>query len=269
MSGKRYIEEKNFNFFTIFHYNTKKRKEKVMGVKTKVLVTKPELKTVKGVRVEVWGQNACFTRPEFKTERVSYDVITPSAAVGLLRAIYWHPGVNYVIDRIRVLNPIRFENVKRNEVREKCSVPKMLSAMENGTPKSGVLTVSGNVRQQRATMMLKDVRYVIEAHFELDNEKNTKDMQDKVCFLIRDRIKRGVCFEQPCLGMRECVAYFKEAEEHYECPDELKGERDLGFMFHTYDYSKDATNPSPRFYRAVMKDGVIEVPPAGSKEVFS
>ena len=219
-----------------------------------------------GISIEVWGKNACFTRPEFKTERVSYDVITPSAAVGIFRAIYWHPGVSFVIDRIRVLSPIKFENIRRNEVRSKAKVSSFKAAMESENPSAAVLVTEGIMRQQRSTMMLKDVRYVIDAHYDIDKAQDTKELRDKVTAILGNRLKRGQCFEQPCLGLRECVANVKIAEGEYECPEELKGRRDLGFMLHSFDYS-NPSDPVPRFFRAVMEDGVIKVPAENSEEV--
>ena len=117
------------------------------------------------IQVEVWGDYACFTRPEMKTERVSYDVMTPSAARGLLESIYWHPGLRWVIDRIHVCSPIRFTNIRRNEVKDVISANKVKAVMNGGTGEL-YLAASESI-QQRAAMVLRDVHYVIDAHFEM------------------------------------------------------------------------------------------------------
>lgn len=117
------------------------------------------------IQVEVWGDYACFTRPEMKTERVSYDVMTPSAARGLLESVYWHPGLRWMIDRIRVCSPIRFTNIRRNEVKDVISANKVKAVMNGGTGEL-YLAASESI-QQRAAMVLRDVHYVIDAHFEM------------------------------------------------------------------------------------------------------
>lgn len=118
-----------------------------------------------GVKLKVWGEYACFTRPEMKVERVSYDVMTPSAARGILEAIYWKPEIRWVVDRIHVLNPIRFTNIRRNEVADKIPVGNVTAAMRKGSGKLALFVEDS--RQQRAAMILCDVAYVIEAHFEI------------------------------------------------------------------------------------------------------
>ena len=117
------------------------------------------------IQVEVWGDYACFTRPEMKTERVSYDVMTPSAARGLLESIYWHPGLRWVIDRIDVCSPIRFTNIRRNEVKDIISANKVKAVMNGGVGELYLATPESI--QQRAAMVLQDVHYVIDAHFEI------------------------------------------------------------------------------------------------------
>ncbi|MBQ2748307.1 MAG: type I-C CRISPR-associated protein Cas5 [Clostridia bacterium] len=215
------------------------------------------------VTVEVWGDYACFSRPEMKVERVSYDVMTPSAARGLLEAIYWHPGMKWIIDRIRVCAPIKFTNIRRNEVKDTVSARKAKSVMEHGgefflaTPES---------IQQRAAMVLRDVHYVIEAHFEMTPKATPSDNPGKFQDIMRRRLERGQFFHQPCFGVREFPANFKPCSEIPPCPDELKGEHDLGWMLLDMDYS----NPEdirPCFFRAAMHDGVMEVPTPGSQGV--
>ena len=214
-----------------------------------------------GVRLRVWGDFACFTRPEMKVERVSYDVMTPSAARGLLEAIYWKPQMRWVVDRIHVLRPIRFMNVRRNEVSEVVSKANAKAALKSGVGRLGLQIEPA--RQQRATMLLRDVEYLIEAHIDLLDpaEKIGKHLD-----VFRRRASKGQCFHQPYLGCREFVASFALAEEGHAQPppEELVGERDLGFMLHDIDYERDMT---AGFFRAVMRDGVVDVPPFDGAEV--
>ncbi len=217
-----------------------------------------------GVSLAVWGEYACFTRPEFKTERVSYDVITPSAARGLLEAIYWKPAIAWVVDRIRVLNPIRFDSVRRNEVGCKIPLGSVTAAMKDPERPLGILVE--DERQQRATLLLRDVRYVIDAHFEARDEDGRNTAKHRDIFLRR--AARGQCFHMPYLGCREFPASFAPLDDAPSSPldDALKGERDLGWMLHDLDYGSDGER-QPRFFRACMQDGVIEVPPLRSPEV--
>lgn len=140
------------------------------------------------VFVEVWGDYACFSRPEMKVERVSYDVMTPSAARGLLDAICWHPGMRWVIDRIYVCSPIRFTNIRRNEVKDTVNARKVKTVMEHG----GALYLAASESiQQRAAMVLRDVRYVIEAHFEMTQNANASDNPGKFQEMMRRRLEKG------------------------------------------------------------------------------
>lgn len=224
------------------------------------------------ISLEVWGDYACFTRPEMKTERVSYDVMTPSAARGLLEAIYWHPGLRFVIDRIRVCAPIRTMNLRRNEV--KAIVPKIaktenaaLKMFENGAARLESLCVAGDIRQQRAALLLRDVRYVIDAHFDMTDRAAPGDNPGKFQDILKRRIDRGQFYHQPCFGCREFPARFKLCEEPPPCPEELLGERDLGYMLWDMDYS-DRSNITPLFFRARLADGVLAVPTRDSGEVI-
>ena len=210
------------------------------------------------ISLEVWGDYACFSRPEMKVERVSYDVMTPSAARGLIEAIFWHPGLRWVIDRIQVCAPIRFTNIRRNEVKDVISARTVKTAMEQG--RGELYLATPNSIQQRAAMVLKDVRYVIDAHFELTDKAAPSDNAGKFQEMTRRRIEKGQFYHQPCFGTREFPAHFQMCAERPTCPDELKGERDLGWMLLDMDYS-DPANIRPKFFRAVMRDGVIEVPP--------
>lgn len=216
-------------------------------------------------RVEVWGEYACFSRPEMKVERVSYDVMTPSAARGLLEAIYWHPGMRWIIDRIHVVNPIRFTNIRRNEVTEKVNSGSAMSAANRNIMPAPI--IASDCIAQRATMALRDVRYVIEAHFEMTGEANPTDNEGKFTDIMRRRLEKGQFYHQPCFGTREFITYFKPCEALPECPDELRGERDLGWMLLDMDYS-DKSNIKPMFFRAVLRDGVLDVPRIDSKAVM-
>ena len=216
------------------------------------------------IRVEVWGDYALFSRPEMKVERVSYDVITPSAARGLLESIYWHPGLSWKIDRIYVCNPIRFTNIRRNEVKDVVSGSSVKSVMKSG--KGEIYIATSESIQQRAAMVLKDVRYVIEAHFDMTDNAAASDNPGKFQDIMKRRLERGQFYSMPYMGTREFPAHFKPCGTIPECPDELKGTRDLGWMLLDMDYT-DRSDIQPRFFRATMIDGVIDVPEFDSAEV--
>ncbi len=216
------------------------------------------------ISLEVWGDYACFSRPEMKVERVSYDVITPSAARGLVEAIFWHPGLRWVIDRIQVCAPIRFTNIRRNEVKDVISARTVKTAMEKG--KGELYLATPDSIQQRAAMILRDVRYVIDAHFELTDKAAPGDNAGKFQEMTRRRIEKGQFYHQPCFGVREFPAHFRMCGERPSCPDELKGERDLGWMLLDMDYS-DPADIRPKFFRATMRDGIIDVPDPHSEGV--
>lgn len=216
------------------------------------------------VSLEVWGDYACFTRLALKAERVSYDVMTPSAARGLLDSVYWHPGMRWVIDRIHVCAPIRFTNLRRNEVKSTASARSARTVMERGTGELYIAT-SQDI-QQRAAMLLRDVRYVIDAHFELTDQA-ASDNAGKFQDIIKRRIKRGQFFHQPYFGCREFPAQFKACQAPPPCPEELRGRRDLGYMLWDLDYS-DPENIAPLFFRATLQDGVLTVPGRDSGEVI-
>lgn len=216
------------------------------------------------IRVEVWGDYALFTRPEMKTERVSYDVMTPSAARGLLESIYWHPGMKWCIDRIHVRSPIRFTNIRRNEVKDTISARKVKTVMEKGQGELYLATPESI--QQRAAMVLRDVHYVIDAHFDLTENAAPGDNAGKFQDIIKRRLERGQCYSMPYFGTREFPAHFRRCTELPPCPDELKGVRDLGWMLLDMDYT-NPQNITPRFFRASLTDGVMVVPPWDSEEV--
>lgn len=236
------------------------------------------------IRLKVWGDYACFTRPELKVERLSYEVMTPSAARGILSAIYWKPSMEWVIDRIHIMKPIRFTQIRRNE----------LSAIQKhedkllygGKGKLGIYIEK--TRQQRAASLLRDVAYIIEAHIEVIEEEGHCNSQNKHIEMFKRRASRGQCFHQPCFGNREFPASFElvdatEALPSCELPSEQLN-RNLGLMFHDMIYidceptdegaikvinhklSKDGKRiyksqiANPRFFMAELKHGILHVP---------
>jgi CRISPR-associated protein Cas5d len=209
-----------------------------------------------GIKLWVRGSRALFCRPELKAERVSYDVITPSAARGILEAIHWRPAIRWVIDKIHVLKPIQFESIRRNEVGSKISEGNTRRAMSAGSVDGLALYVDED-RQQRAATILKNVAYVIDAHFKLTARADNDDTQGKHLEMFRRRASKGQCFHQPCLGTREFPADFGLADGEIEPshPD-LKGSRDLGWMLYDIAFDNDRL---PVFYRPTMVDGVIDV----------
>lgn len=219
-----------------------------------------------GVCLKIWGERACFTRPEMKVERVSYDVITPSAARGILDAIHWKPAIRWNVDRIHVLKPIRFESIRRNEVGGKLSPASVVKAMKAGST-AGLANYVDEDRQQRAAIILRDVAYVIEAHFDLTAKAGPDDSEGKHLDIFNRRARKGQCFQMPCMGVREFPANFQLLEEGDAIPEKhesLMAERDLGWMLHDIDFENGM---APRFFRAQMADGVVEVPPWHSEGV--
>lgn len=211
-----------------------------------------------GVRVRIWGDYACFTRPEMKVERVSYDVITPSAARGILESLHWKPAIRWIIDKIIVVNPIKFDNIRRNEVTDKMSVSNsVISKALNGTG-TEIHLDSNAKRAQRATMLLKNVEYIIEAHFELTDKAGETDTVEKHYNIISRRLRKGQCFARPYLGCREFSAHFEKVDEDERVQSAYFGsEIDLGWMLWDIDF---ANNRNPIFYRPKMINGEIEVP---------
>lgn len=212
-----------------------------------------------GIRLHVWGERACFTRPELKVERVSYDVITPSAARGILEAIHWKPAICWTIDRIHVLKPIRFQSFRRNEVGAKISAATAGRAMRAGTT-SGLSLLVEDHRQQRATTLLVDVAYVIEAHFDLTAKASAADTAAKHHSMFNRRASSGQCFHRPCLGTREFAANFALLPEGMPLPASAlppgQRDRDLGWMLHDIDFAQNNTS---RFFHAQLRDGILDV----------
>ena len=216
------------------------------------------------VKIEVWGDYALFTRPEMKVERVSYDVMTPSAARGIVEAIYWHPGLKWIIDSIQVCKPIKFTNIRRNEVKSTISARNVKRIMEEN--RGQLFMNTGDDIQQRAAMLLQDVHYVICAHFEMTNKAAISDNPGKFQDIVMRRIRRGQFFHQPYFGCREFPVFFKECVSDIKCPQELSGRIDFGYMLYDMDYS-DAENVKPMFFRAIMQDGILKIPELSSGEV--
>lgn len=224
--------------------------------------------------LEVWGDYACFTRPELKVERVSYDVITPSAARAIFEAIFWKPAIRWQVTKIEVMNPIKWVNIRRNEVGAVAS--------KNPTP-----IFIEDKRQQKNSLLLQDVRYRIWAKLEFIPQWKRKDSRnplidgEEVELLRRDenpgkynamferRASKGQCFNQPYLGTRECVASFRLVDVEKEVLNApLSESKDLGIMLYDMDFDKDLNKPDAMFYRAQMNNGVIIVPPRNSEEVL-
>lgn len=210
-----------------------------------------------GITVRVQGEYALFTRPEMKVERVSYDIITPSAARGLIEAIYWKPAIRWVIDRIHVLNEVEFTNIRRNEVSEKISTREAERRM-NGATAPFYLDVV-DTRQQRAAMVLKNVDYGIEAHFELVPERcGPEETVEKHYNMALRRLRKGQHHHAPYLGTREFGARVELIEEGKLPPSPLTGTRDLGWMLRDLDFT-DPQDIRPQFFRAVLQDGVLDL----------
>jgi len=236
--------------------------------------------------LEVWGDYACFTRPEMKVERVSYDVITPSAARAIFEAVFWKPAIRWKITRIEVLNPVRWISVRRNEI------GKLIS------PQAKQIFIEDD-RQQRAGLFLRDVAYRLHAELEFvpvgkrpkakvvmpesiidDEEKfiieeckqthvSGKDENPgKYNAIFERRAKKGQCFNQPYLGCREFAANFRFIENpENESRRPVNDDKELGFMLYDMDFSSNSDKPNPMFFKAKMVKGVIDVPPVESEEV--
>jgi CRISPR-associated protein Cas5d len=207
-------------------------------------------------RVRVRGPLACFTRPEFKVERVSYEIITPSAARGIIDAIHWKPAIRWVVTRIHVSAPIVFISFRRNEVNSRVSVRNVLQAMQ-GAPFPSYF--ADEDRAQRNTVALRDVDYVIEAHFVQGEKWHDNDSVPKHAAIFSRRLEKGQIFHQPYLGCREFAASVEPASDGLasRLPEEQK-DKDLGWMLHDLDFGPPIR---PRFFRARLVDGVMDIPP--------
>ncbi|TYA11241.1 type I-C CRISPR-associated protein Cas5 [Paenibacillus faecis] len=221
-----------------------------------------------GITLRVNGDYALFTRPEMKAERVSYDVMTPSAARGILEAILWKPAIRWVVDSITVLNRIEFESIRRNELGSKIPPRNVAMAMAGAAIDLHQYTTSD--RQQRASLLLKNVDYLIEAHFEMVPQKvGESDTPGKFYNMFLRRARGGQCFHNPYLGCREFAASFKLMEHEEVRPDSYYAEEaeiDLGWMLWDIEYGEELLKKKPvytyepKFFRACMRHGVIEIP---------
>jgi CRISPR-associated protein Cas5d len=203
-------------------------------------------------RLKVWGDNACFTRPEMKVERVSYDVMTPSAARGILEAILWKPAIRWHVSQIDVLKPIRWESVRRNEVG--CVM----------SPRTDGIFIEDN-RQQRAGLFLRDVAYTIHGWFEMTKRAGPEDTVIKFQEMFLRRAEKGQNFHRPYLGCREFPAHFAPVFHEQPLPEPIPETRDLGYLLHDLDFT--GQSPQPRFFRAALKSGRLKVPPLDGQEV--
>lgn len=229
--------------------------------------------------LEVSGDFACFTRPEMKVERVSYDVITPSAARAVFEAVLWKPAIQWHITRIEVLKPIRWINLRRNEVGAIISSRNVQTAMKDGSGNLGLYIE--DERQQRAGLFLRDVAYRVYAHFEMRDAAlhkshhphlskrvindpdeqcaaNAENVPAKFLNMFERRATKGQCVNQPYLGCREFAAHFRLIENPSAEPLPIAETRDLGWMLYDMDYSSP-TNPTPSFFHAEMKSGVLDL----------
>ena len=216
---------------------------------------------VQEFKLHVWGDYACFTRPEMKVERVSYDVMTPSAARGVLEAILWKPAIRWEVTRIDVLRPIQWISVRRNEVGAVVSTRNVLAAMQNGSGSLGMYVEEE--RQQRAGYFLRDVAYVIHARFRMTPRAGVGDTSAKFREMFVRRVEKGQCMMQPYLGCREFSCYFGPVTD--ATPPPIARNRELGWMLH--DLVHDGGTATPRFFNAEMKQGVVRVPPLRGEEV--
>jgi CRISPR-associated protein Cas5d len=218
--------------------------------------------------IRVWGERACFTRPEMKVERVSYDVMTPSAARGVLEAIMWKPQMRWIVGRIDVLRPIRKASVRRNEVGvegvgHKMSVENILAAMSGRSVQLGIDADDENARQQRASIILNDVDYLIFAQIALTEQASPEDPLPKYVEMFRRRAAAGQCFHRPYLGTREFAADFALIERDFPTP--IADTRDLGWMLYDIDYS--GPNPVPLFFEARLNAGRLDLPDPNASEL--
>lgn len=220
---------------------------------------------MQGFCIDVSGDFACFTRPEMKVERVSYDVITPSAARAIFEAILWKPAIRWQLERIEVLNPIRWISLRRNEVGAVASTRNAATVMRGGSAKVGLIVEDD--RQQRAGLFLRDVRYRLSARFDLTDRAGPDDNAGKFADMFRRRATAGQCVNQPYLGCREFSARVRLVEDPATEPQALPDvSADLGWMLYDLDFTRPG-DPKPRFFRARLDAGILRVPSWDSDEV--
>lgn len=212
------------------------------------------------IKLHIWGDYACFTRPEMKVERVSYDVITPSAARGILEAIHWKPAIFYQIKQIHVLRPIKFVSIRRNELGSKISEKNIKTAIKRETVE-GLCQIIEEDRTQRSSTILKDVAYIIEAEIRLTEKAGESDNIIKHTEMFKRRAQKGQYFHQPYMGVREFIANFAYIEDLVTLPEctlsESEKNKDLGWILYDIDF-KDQYKPL--FFQAQLEDGVLYVP---------
>lgn len=213
-----------------------------------------------GIKLRIWGDFACFTRPEFKVERMSYEIITPSAAKGVIESIYWKPEITWFIDKIHVLKPVRFISFKRNEVLSSKISRSLVKRMMSGGDDVGIDVSKHSTKTQRAGVILSDVEYIIEAHFELMGGENAA----KHVSIFNRRAANGQYKYTPCLGLKELPANFELVNDIPNSP--LIGYRDLGIMFYGFDYHNDLR---PLFFHAIMENGIVDVAAERLKRGYS
>ena len=216
-----------------------------------------------GVRLKVFGDYACFTRPELKAERVSYDVPTPSALRGILEAVHWKPAITWRVNVVHVMRPIVFENIRRNELGGQVSLHPVLAAMKGGDKPEVFIE---DDRQQRGSLVLKSVEYIVEASFSLTSRAGPDDQPGKHLDIFNRRLAKGQVFQRPCLGCREFSAYVEPVDQipASALAESPEGNRDLGWMFYDLDYER---GNEPMFFRARLGQGILQVPAPDSPEV--
>lgn len=247
------------------------RKEKLQ----KALFSVTVMLCTMNFKILVEGDYALFTRPEMKVERVSYDVPTVSAMEGLVKCIYWKPAIRIIIDKIIVFNPIKFINIRRNEIKSKLLLSSVKAQMKG--KKSEIALYADEERTQRAGMLLKNVKYGISFHLELTGirSENSDECAEKHDHIMLRRLQKGQCFRQPCLGCREFSVNRMELVEEFDLSqvsEELQGDIDLGYMLygmqfkdggkpinHNWDYPKFSDEATALYYRPHMLNGVIDV----------
>lgn len=215
------------------------------------------------LRLRVWGDFACFTRPEMKVERVSYDVMTPSAARNILQAILWKPSIDWEITRIDVIKPIKWVSIRRNELGDVIRMGSVSNVMKKGVGSLGIFIEEE--RQQRAGLFLRDVEYVIHGRLLLTPKSGPEENLTKFVEMFKRRAEKGQCFVQPYLGCREFSAYFELLSDNSQEVNCISDTKDLGWMLFDMDYAVDSIGPA--FFHAKLEDGRLQVPPVTSEEV--
>jgi CRISPR-associated protein Cas5d len=203
------------------------------------------------VRVKFWGPLACFTRPEFKAERASYDMMTPSAARGAVESILWRPSVFWVVRRLEVLRPIKFIGFRRNEVTNRAAAEDLMTEASRGDPMRPFFADEN--RAQRSTLALRDVAYIVEAEPWIKAGADRNETPQKFLEMLSRRVSRGQCFQQPSFGCREFVADFGPDDGEHPTAET----RDLGRMLHDIEYGSPNR---AHFFNARLVDGVLEIP---------